>query len=612
MTTESLPRPFGPYALTAVLGEDALGSVFRATRGADPASFVILRILESPELDPEAVVSAIEENGEIHEFLKHAAIARGVEMDAVDGAPYIAWSQPNGRTLDALIGRCRALQKRMPVEHALLIAEKIATALDHAYNTTIEGDRTLHGLVWPGFVALSDDGEIRLAGFGLSAGVLPALGKPGLGSLLARYVAPEERSEGAPGKSSDVYSVGVILLELLTGHKAPADPLAFVKGVGGAPPPPVVPEILAILRMALAAPETRYRTSGDLRRELGKLLFSGPYSPSTFNLAYFVNELFRNEIEAETHARLMESGKPEEAAAAAAGRAASRETIREGTGGGRRERDEPPATPTFAAAAAAPPSRKGPLAAVVGLIAVAAIAGGVYVVSRRPAAPAPIAGGSPAEDVRPTPTLLPELAATPADSTSAMSEAQFRDEVARRLAVEVHKLEAAQGRKGPAAPPPERVALAATDPSPAAAEPTAVPATPVPSPAALLSAAKAEPTAAPALPTTPPPVPPPARIAAREGALVALEEVDTPPKVARIVKPVYPPLALQARIGGIVVLRVLVSEKGAPSEIEVAREGRSGLTEAAVRAVRGWTFEPAVKDGVPVKTWISVPIPFQP
>jgi protein TonB len=105
-------------------------------------------------------------------------------------------------------------------------------------------------------------------------------------------------------------------------------------------------------------------------------------------------------------------------------------------------------------------------------------------------------------------------------------------------------------------------------------------------------------------PTAPP--------ATREGALVALADADTPPRILRIVKPPYPPLALRARIGGIVVLRVLVSEKGAPSEIEVVREGRAGLTEAAVTAVRRWTFEPATKDGVAVRTWMWVPIPFEP
>ena len=87
------------------------------------------------------------------------------------------------------------------------------------------------------------------------------------------------------------------------------------------------------------------------------------------------------------------------------------------------------------------------------------------------------------------------------------------------------------------------------------------------------------------------PVPParPRRRTARARSS-PLEEVDTPPRIATLVKPTYPPLALKARIGGIVVLRVLVSEKGCPLRVEVVREGRAGLDEAAVAAVRRWTL----------------------
>src|SRR4029077_417338 len=99
---------------------------------------------------------------------------------------------------DALAAQCRESGRRLPVEHALLIAEKVATALDYAYNTTIDDDRTLHGLVWPGFVAVSDDGEIRLGGFGLAAGILPSLRRPRLSAEIAPYVAPEERESGSP------------------------------------------------------------------------------------------------------------------------------------------------------------------------------------------------------------------------------------------------------------------------------------------------------------------------------------------------------------------------------------------------------------------------------
>ena len=115
--------------------------------------FVRLRSLDAPELSADALIDAIEANGEVHEFLKNPAVARGVDMDAADGVPFIAWNEVNGRTLKSLLLKCRNPRK-IPVEHALLISEKIATALDHAYNTTIDGDRTLHGLVWPGFVAI--------------------------------------------------------------------------------------------------------------------------------------------------------------------------------------------------------------------------------------------------------------------------------------------------------------------------------------------------------------------------------------------------------------------------------------------------------------------------
>jgi serine/threonine protein kinase len=280
MTTDTLPRALGAYRLTAALGEDALGHEYRAVRIAD-GGFVRLRTLDAAELDADSLIDAIEANGEVHEFLKNPAVARGVDMNAADGVPYIAWNEVNGRTLKSLLLKCRNPARKIPVEHALLISEKVATALDHAYNTTIDGDRTLHGLVWPGFVPISDDGEIRLVGFGLAGGVLPSLGRPRLAAELANYLAPEERAQPSIGKNSDVYSVGAMLLELLTGQPPSPDAMAVLRGTAGHPPPPILPEIQAVLRMTLGPPESRYASCGDLRRELGKLLFSGPYSPST-------------------------------------------------------------------------------------------------------------------------------------------------------------------------------------------------------------------------------------------------------------------------------------------------------------------------------------------
>src|SRR5512136_2259008 len=118
--SEALPRRFGSYVLTARLGEDALGSVFRALRVSGERAFARLRVLETDELSEDAILDAIEENGEIHGFLKNPAIARGVVMDSVEGVPFIAWNEESGRTLDALLARVRSMGKRVPIEHALL------------------------------------------------------------------------------------------------------------------------------------------------------------------------------------------------------------------------------------------------------------------------------------------------------------------------------------------------------------------------------------------------------------------------------------------------------------------------------------------------------------
>ncbi len=582
---ETLPRRFGSYVLTAALGEDALGRVYRALRETPERGFVRLRILESDEIAEDAVLDAIQENGEIHSFLKNPAIARGVQMDSVEGVPFLAWNEESGRTLDALLLRAPTLQGRIPLEHSLLIAEKIATALDHAYNTSIEGERTLHGLVWPGFVLLSDDGETGLTGFGLAQGLLGSRGRPRFAKEIAPYLAPEERSEGKISKNSDVYSVGVILFELLTGRlPAPGGPVADLFAVARGPSP-LPPEVTAVLKMCLSDAASRYQSSGELRRELGKLLFSGPYSPSTFNLAYFLNNLFAAEIEAETRAREKEAALDsalirESAPPAAAVKPAAV------------PKPSPPApkppksavTPTTAPKFMAQPEpRKSRPLALVGVVVLAAAAAGTWlVISSRPRSTPPATAPRTATSV-PAATPTPE----PGLSTAAMSAVQFKEEVSRRLAEEMKKVEEDGKRQKEAAEVQRRAELAATAAAVVAASPTPVP-----------TVAAAEPTPEPTKAPPPTATPAPAH--------------EVPPAILKIVKPRYPPMALQARIGGLVILRVLVSETGQPIEIEVVRAATAGLTEAAVAAVKKWTFAPARKGDTPVRAWTTVPIPFEP
>jgi len=76
--------------------------------------------------------------------------------------------------------------------------------------------------------------------------------------------------------------------------------------------------------------------------------------------------------------------------------------------------------------------------------------------------------------------------------------------------------------------------------------------------------------------------------------------------------PVYPPRCLRMGIEGTVRVRVLVGENGRVQEVTVGKSsGEAALDEAAMEAVRYWRFEPAKRDGVPVRAWAIVPIEFK-
>jgi len=76
--------------------------------------------------------------------------------------------------------------------------------------------------------------------------------------------------------------------------------------------------------------------------------------------------------------------------------------------------------------------------------------------------------------------------------------------------------------------------------------------------------------------------------------------------------PIYPPRCLRMGIEGTVRVRVLVGEDGVPQEVTVGKSsGEAALDQAAIEAVRTWRFEPARRDGVPVRAWAIVPIEFK-
>jgi hypothetical protein len=274
--TEKLPRRFGDFLLTSRVGTDALGSVYRGLTLGEAGEFVRVRLFDSPELGRERLAETIR-RAPLTPRRTVARRPRGERLGVARGTPFLAWTEMHGWTLDALMRELRRRGRRLPLEHVLLIIDGLARALE---------DGGPHGLVWPGFVSITRDGEARLGGFGLAPAILSALG-PRLSAALSPYMAPETLEEGTASPDGDVYSLAAIALEALTDHPAP------FAGLGrGAGADRLFPHELArLLRTATGRRRQRFANPGDLRRELGQFIVGSGHLPSSFHFSRFLRDL---------------------------------------------------------------------------------------------------------------------------------------------------------------------------------------------------------------------------------------------------------------------------------------------------------------------------------
>jgi hypothetical protein len=285
---ESKPR-LGEYVLVARLSDDALGTVYRAIHGRD-GRFARLRVLESPELPRAALCRAISRMEPVSRKRSVHPPGRRETLAMADGKPCLAWHETSGWTLDAVLESAYLRGSPIPIDGALRIAAGAAAALEHVRSSAAEGEPGHHGLLWPGFVTISRNAEVWVRGFGLATAVWPSLAQPRLTSLVGPYVAPEVRSNGAVGEQSDIYSLGVLLAELLSARPA------TLQGPPVYSPDDVFSEDVArLLKTLLAEPAARPRSVRAVRLRLQKLLEDCPYERSNADLALDLDELLTPE-----------------------------------------------------------------------------------------------------------------------------------------------------------------------------------------------------------------------------------------------------------------------------------------------------------------------------
>jgi TonB family protein len=297
---------FGRLVLLQEREASPLGVEYVAARlGPEGLDRLVSVLRYSPAVSADAeAVRRLTEQARRAARLHGPGLLRLIGVGRVGSHTYVCHELVGGRSLRAVVDRCRRDQFPFSAENALMVASRAAVALDYVHGKKDDGGSPLfHGWLHPGHIVVSYEGEVRLGGLG----VWPSLGSTDLlGPEERRCLAPEQAAGGPGDRRSDVHALGRVLLEVLTLQApAPSDPGGALVGArmfgpGGEPQP--LPESLTqLLRRALSPdPGERFADMAEMRKAIDAILFSGDFPSTTFNLAFFMQTIFREEVERDT------------------------------------------------------------------------------------------------------------------------------------------------------------------------------------------------------------------------------------------------------------------------------------------------------------------------
>jgi non-specific serine/threonine protein kinase/serine/threonine-protein kinase len=214
---EKMPATIGPYALQRPIGSGGMGHVYLAVR-ADKSydKQVAIKVIRKG-METDRILQRFRRERQIVASLDHAHIARMLDGGATaDGRPYFVMEYVDGHPIDQWCD-----QKRLPIEQRLRLFLQVCDAIHYAHQNLI-----IHRDIKPGNILVRPDGTAKLLDFGIAKLMNPELGSvvaertaTSMRMMTPQYASPEQVKGDAVTTASDVYLLGIVLYELLTGHR---------------------------------------------------------------------------------------------------------------------------------------------------------------------------------------------------------------------------------------------------------------------------------------------------------------------------------------------------------------------------------------------------------
>jgi eukaryotic-like serine/threonine-protein kinase len=257
------------YELEELVGSGGMSSVYRA-HDRLLERHVALKVMHDQYTGDDDYVERFRREARAVAQLSHPNIVTVIDRGEQDGRQFIVFEYVDGENLKARLEREGPLPEREAIELAL----QVATALSFAH-----AEGLVHRDVKPQNVLLNEDGQAKVTDFGIARSVdVQGLTQTGTVMGTSDYIAPEQARGARVDAHTDLYSLGVVLYELLTGEVPfPGDNFVAVamRHINEPPPsvrerrPDVSPRLDALLQRAMAKdPGDRFDSMGALVDEL--------------------------------------------------------------------------------------------------------------------------------------------------------------------------------------------------------------------------------------------------------------------------------------------------------------------------------------------------------
>ena len=304
-----LPLAFGPYTLLRRLAVGGMAEVYVAkTDGLGGfEKQVALKVIHPRFSEDEHFIQMLVEEAKISVLLTHVNIGQTLNLGVVDGIYYIAMEFIEGADAYRVMRRCAELKKAIPIDVAAFIAAEACNGLDFAHRKRDPETglplQIIHRDVSPQNILISFNGEVKIVDFGIAKAASRST-QTEVGVIKGKYyyMSPEQAWGDPMTLTSDVFSTGVVLYELLTGRMlyADADVPTLLDKVRKAEIPrpetrrPSIPrELSDIVMKALARDsEDRFQSAAEMGEALLAFLYSVSPTFTATRVADLVSLLF--------------------------------------------------------------------------------------------------------------------------------------------------------------------------------------------------------------------------------------------------------------------------------------------------------------------------------